>query len=136
MLFADASILPQQASTFAERVDDLFWFVHGLGAFFFLLITGLVIYFSIRYRRGRKGVVPAPSHSLPLEVTWTLVPIILVMAIFVWGFQGYMFMNVPPRNSLDLTVTAQKWSWTFGYPKSRIRSPYIAVSASSFQRSG
>lgn len=116
MLFADAAILPQQASTFSEQVDSLFWFIHGLGAFFFLLITGLVIYFAIRYRRGRPGVTPAPSHSLPLEVTWTVVPVILVMAIFVWGFQGYMFMNVPPRGAIDLTVTAQKWSWTFGYP--------------------
>ena len=115
MLFADA-ILPQQASTFSERVDQLFWFIHGLGAFFFLLITGLVIFFAIRYRRGRAGVTPASSHNLPLEVTWTLVPLILVMAIFFFGFQGYLFMNVAPRGALDLSVTAQKWSWTFGYP--------------------
>lgn len=116
MLFADVAILPEQASTFSGAVDDLFWFIHGLGAFFLLLITGLVIFFAIRYRRGRPGVTPAPSHSLPLEVTWSLVPLVLVMAIFVWGFRGYLFMNVPPRGALDVAVTAQKWSWTFSYP--------------------
>jgi cytochrome c oxidase subunit 2 len=116
MLFADAAILPQQASTFSGPVDDLFWFIHGLGAFFLALITGLIIVFVIKYRRGKRGVTPGPSHNGPLELTWSLVPVILVLSIFVWGFRGYLFMNVPPRGALDVSVTAQKWSWTFAYP--------------------
>ncbi|MFH1279604.1 MAG: cytochrome c oxidase subunit II [Candidatus Eisenbacteria bacterium] len=116
--FKDGSFwMPEQASTVAGGVDRLFDFILYISLFFFLLIVGLMVLFVIRYRR-RKGVDAEKSatHHTALEVTWTVIPLILVGVIFYLGFVGYMNLATPPGNSYEVNVTAQKWSWMFTYP--------------------
>jgi cytochrome c oxidase subunit II len=120
-----ADILPPQSSTFAADVDNLFWFIHWLSLFFLVAISGAAVYFVLRWRRGHKEG-PGPSHNLPMELTWSIVPLILVMAIFLWGFRGYMHMSMPPRGAEVIEVTAQKWSWSFQYSNGQ-NSPDLHV---------
>ncbi len=76
-----------------------------------------MLLFVLRYRR-RPGHEPQPSphHSLGLELTWTIIPLVLVVIIFVVGFRGYMDMVTPPANAYQIMVIGQKWSWAFQYP--------------------
>jgi len=118
-LFAQASEsfwLPPPDSTTAGQVHDLFYFILWVCTFFFLLIVSLMVYFVIRYRR-REGVGPgdAPSHNTPLEITWSVIPLIIVTIIFYWGFVGYMDMRLPPRDSYEIEVVARQWVWQFKY---------------------
>jgi len=109
--------MPVQASAGARGVDRLFTFILIVSVVFFLIIVGLMTYFIIRYRR-RPGV-PAektPEHNTPLEITWTVIPLLLVLVIFAFGFKGYLDMTVPPQNAVEIQVTAQKWNWSFTYP--------------------
>jgi len=109
--------MPPQASTMASQVDTLYYFIFWGSAFFFLLIVGLSTVFVIRYRRREENKLkPRAHHNTPLEVTWTLIPLILVMVVFVWGFKGYMALHVPPANSLDYYVTGKKWLWEVAHP--------------------
>jgi cytochrome c oxidase subunit 2 len=109
--------LPPPESTTAGAVDWLFYFILWISVFFFALIVALMVAFVIRYRR-RPGVEPGQSrsHNLLLEATWSIIPLILVMVIFFFGFEGYMKMRAVPAGSYEIGVVARKWSWSFEYP--------------------
>jgi cytochrome c oxidase subunit 2 len=115
--FDNSFWMPTQASSYAPRVDWVFYFILAITSFFFLLITVVMIIFVIRYRR-RPGHDSQPSahQNMKLEVTWTIIPLIVVVVIFVVGFKGYMDMATPPANSYQIMVIAQRWSWAFQYP--------------------
>ncbi len=110
--------LPKGASTFSPEVRFLWILFFCITVFFTSLIVVLTVFFSIRYRRteNRQHADPSPDHNTPLEITWTVIPLIIVMVIFALGFKYYMNMNVPPTNTYNIGVKAQKWSWTFTYP--------------------
>jgi heme/copper-type cytochrome/quinol oxidase subunit 2 len=109
--------LPKQASTVARSTDNLFNFVLWVSVFFFLLITVLLVYFVIKYRHkpGEKRDVSA-SHSMTLELTWTIIPSILCVFLYYYGFKEYMNLAVEPPNAYEVTVTGKMWQWQFDYP--------------------
>jgi cytochrome c oxidase subunit 2 len=113
--------MPSRASTGAEGVDRVFLFIFGVSVFFFALIVGLMLLFVIRYRR-REGVEAerTATHHLGLELAWTLVPLVLVLAIFYLGFTAYMDLATPPANAYEVNVTGQKWKWLFTYPNGHV----------------
>lgn len=110
--------MPSQASTVAREVDTVFYLIYWISVFFFALIVGLMTWFIIRYRRRRADdqAQPSPTHSLALEVTWTAIPVIVSILLFVVGFKSYMDMTTPPRGAYEISVTGQKWNWLFTYP--------------------
>jgi cytochrome c oxidase subunit 2 len=75
-----------------------------------------MVYFVIRYSRKKN---PRPTNiegHLPLEITWTVIPLILFMGMFYMGWQGYLAELKVPDNAVPIKVTAQMWKWTFEYP--------------------
>jgi len=111
--------LPGANSTIASEVDALFNFILYLSIFFFILVTGGSFYFAWRYRARKAAETPYTaniSHNTKLEIFWTVIPTILVFIIFVWGFQTFLKMNVPPGDAIEIKVTGQKWFWSFNYP--------------------
>ncbi|MCW8137644.1 MAG: cytochrome c oxidase subunit II [Planctomycetota bacterium] len=109
--------LPPQASEQAADVDWLFWFIFYLCTFFFVLIIAVAGYFSWVYRRQTpdQAPLPSPEHNTPLEVFWSVVPLVLVIYIFYVGFTGFMHLSTSPAGSYTIDVVAQKWSWSFRY---------------------
>ena len=118
----DGSWMPVQASTGAPAVDRLFFFILWLSVAFFVLIVGLMVLFVVRYRRRAARTAPdaSPSHNTALELTWTIIPLILVIVIFAWGFKVFMDMSTPPGNAYEVLVTGQKWKWLFTYPNGHV----------------
>lgn len=116
--------MPSEASTGARAVDLAFYFVLWVSVFFFILIVGLMLLFVIRYRRrpGRLTAEHAPRHNLALELTWTIIPVILTAAMFAIGFRTYLDEVTPPANAYEIKVHAQKWKWSFEYPNGYIDS--------------
>ncbi len=114
--------MPVEGSTGAAAVDSVFSLVFWVAAFFFVLIVALMVAFVVRYRRrpGRLDAEASPSHNTPLELTWTLIPIAIVIVIFVWGFKVYLDANTPPANAYEISVTGQKWKWLFTYPNGHV----------------
>ena len=110
--------LPKQASTVAESVDLTFDLITWICYFFFFGISGILIYFVIKYRRkGHEVVAQGPTHNTPLEIIWTVIPMILVVIIFVVGMRGYLNLREAPEGCYEVQVTAQRWSWTFDHTK-------------------
>jgi len=109
--------LPPQASTFARGVDGLqdleIVFFAALGA----LVLGAAALFSLRYRRGRRGLGPTPRVKAPLWLEGGLALFLLATFLVFWwlGFRQYAAMASPPPQTLDVWVTAKQWVWKFAY---------------------
>lgn len=108
---------PPQASTFAQEVDIFYHYILWICIFFFTLIVVGMVLFVMWYRKrpGYEGSHEA-VHNNALEVTWTVIPTLIVIWIFARGTEGYLDMARPPAETIDINVTARKWAWTFQYP--------------------
>ncbi|MBF8302075.1 MAG: cytochrome c oxidase subunit 2 [Candidatus Dadabacteria bacterium] len=91
--------VPEVASNLASKVDAVIWFITVISLVFFILISIFLVYFAIRYRR----------------TIWTIIPSILLIVIFVYGFVVYKDMRTPPEDSLEVTVIGRQWLWQFKY---------------------
>lgn len=106
--------LPEQISPLTSGQDHLFYFVYGLSIFFFVLIVTTMIVFAYRYRRKKKGQKTANIHGNTLiEIVWSVIPAVLFIVIFFWGFFSWLKTSIPPQDSLEVHVTARKWDWFF-----------------------
>ena len=120
-ILAQSAYLPPKASTYAPEVDRVFNAILLITTFFCLLIVAGMLYFAIRYRHrpGHEGG-ESPGHSTALELTWTIVPTIIVLTIFYYGFRGYLDMTVVPPNAYEITVESKMWNWGFVYPNGHV----------------
>src|SRR5262249_54825819 len=110
---------PIQASTFAEKLDKLYWFLISVAGFFSTLIIVLIITFAIIYRR-RPGRIPETSRpSLGLELIWTVVPLILVMVMFLWGADLFLEQSIPPQGAEEVYVVGKQWMWKVQHSNGR-----------------
>ena len=114
--------MPSQASTFAPGIDVLYDFIFSLSIVLFVVLFVVTAYFIIKYRRKTDDQLAVAQiiDNDALELTWTLIPLGLVMLLFVWGFNSYLGMTVPPSDAMDIKVTSKKWNWQFDYPEKKI----------------
>lgn len=82
----------------------------------FLVVAGLLVWSMIRYRR-RGDELPRQIHgNNKLELTWTLIPLLLVIVLFVVTIQGQnKTLQRSIRPALEVDVLAFQWSWRFAY---------------------
>ena len=104
------------ASNFVNSTDSTFFFIVAVSVFFLVLITASMIYFVIKYNRKRNPKAKNIHGNIPLEVTWTVIPTILVLIMFWMGWAGYKNLADAPADAMNVDVTAQMWRWTFTYP--------------------
>ena len=105
---------PEQASTVAPEVDALYAYLWAITIFFSAVITLAIIYFAIRYRRRSASEVPRPRHgSMILEVTWTVIPLLIAMTIFVWAASIYFKVYRTPQQAMEVFVVGKQWMWKF-----------------------
>jgi cytochrome c oxidase subunit 2 len=109
--------MPPANSVNVPDVDVLFYAILAISIFCFVGITVAVVWFSWKYRH-RKGhrAEESSSHNDALEITWTIIPSIVCVIIFLLGWKGFVDLNTPPKHALEVTVVAEKWKWSFKYP--------------------
>lgn len=118
MFLAQGTVwLPEQASTIASELDSLFYFVYWASVVLFVGVVAAMLYLAVKYRRESPEDRPSlVEESKLIEISWVVVPAILVLVVFTWGFQTFIKMGVAPSNSYEITVRGQQWSWLFEYP--------------------
>jgi cytochrome c oxidase subunit 2 len=98
-----------------EVVDQVFFYILAITVFLLGLITFLMVYFVIRYRKKRNPQ-PADIHENTwLEIIWTVVPTLLVLTMFYYGLTGFNFLKKAPIDARKVKVIARQWSWLFEY---------------------
>lgn len=112
-------LIPEQASTFAPKVDLLYYALVVFSVLFSLLVFSLIVVFAIRFRR-RKGqaaqAAATPTANLRVEIVWTAIPFFLSMGLLVWGVNLYVAQERAPNNALDITVVGKQWMWKIQHP--------------------
>jgi cytochrome c oxidase subunit II len=109
-------LLPEQASEVAHQVDWLYFYLWAITAFFTLLIFVLVVYLGLKYRR-KSEVMPAKvGTDMRLEIAWTIIPLVIVMTIFVWGAGLYVKMSRWPNNAMEVYIVGKQWMWKAQHP--------------------
>ena len=103
------------ASNFAQGVDMAFYVILGISVFFLVGITATMIWFVIRYSRKRNPVAKNIKDNTKLEIIWTVIPTILVLVMFYYGWIGYMPMKRVPNGAIEIKATGRMWSWQFVY---------------------
>ena len=111
-------LFPPSASTVAGEMDLLYLFIVSICAFFTIVVTALIIIFTVKFRRKEPGAVGADIHgSLMLELTWTFIPFVLAMAMFGWGAALFFKLATPPSNSMEVFVVGKQWMWKVQHPE-------------------
>jgi cytochrome c oxidase subunit 2 len=113
-MFPGISLFPERASALAADVDNLYYFITAVAAFFAIVVTIFVIYFAAKYRTSDPFAVGARIHgSIPLELAWSIVPFLVSLVIFVWSASVYFDLNRPPDQTLEIYATGKRWMWKF-----------------------
>ena len=99
----------------SNPADDTFFFILGISLTLLGLNTAVMLYFVYRYSRKRHPKAEEVAENTPLEIIWTVIPTILVLAIFYVGWKGFVYMRSAPADAMVVHVTARQWSWTFDY---------------------
>ncbi len=134
-LFLKVDLIPNPASVERGLIDDFLKLLFAIASVFFVVIVTAGIYALLffRRRRGDDTDAPATRGSLPLELTWTLVPLAVVVALGVYGTVVLDRMETPPRTAdpglseITVDVTAFRFGWLFEYPSLGIRSVELGL---------
>lgn len=123
-------MLPPARSTVAAETDALFHFINITSIFLLIGITIAIIYFAIKYRRrSEDDVTPVITHNNKLEITWSVIPLILVLIVFSWGWRGYMTLVTVPDDAYEVRVVAKSWFWEFHYANGTVSVNELHVPA-------
>jgi len=107
------------ASSYADLVDGAFIFILGTSVLLLIGVTFTMIYFVVKYRRSKNPNPAQIEGSVTLETLWTVLPTILVLVMFYYGWAGFKVMRDIPDDAFEVTVHSQMWSWVFEYPDGR-----------------
>jgi cytochrome c oxidase subunit 2 len=107
------------ASNFVNSVDRLTLLIFLISLFFLVAITATMIYFVFRYNMKRSPKSEHIEGNVTLEIVWTIIPVILVGIMFIYGWRDWKMMKSPPKNAFAIKSTARMWSWSFSYPNGK-----------------
>jgi cytochrome c oxidase subunit II len=81
-----------------------------------LFVLLLLLFVIVRFRRGANPVPSRTTHNTTLEVVWTLVPVLILVAIAVPSIRLLAHQYNPPKADITVKATGNQWYWTYTYP--------------------
>jgi cytochrome c oxidase subunit II len=122
--------LPEDASREAGRIDFVFWFVIAICIAIFAIVAAAMIYAVARFRVQDDDFEDGPpihGHT-GLEITWTVIPFLLVTAIAIVSAIVLSRNDAQAQDTLRINVTAQQFAFTFNYPDAKnVTSPVLRL---------
>jgi len=113
--------LPRPAAREASRIDFTIWFVIVICIVIFAIVAAAILYSVVRFRArpdDHEDGPPIHGHT-GLEITWTLIPMLLVTAIAIVSAIVLARDGAQGKNVLRVNVTAQQFAWSFSYPDAK-----------------
>jgi cytochrome c oxidase subunit 2 len=112
-------LLHAAASTQASRTDAIFLAMLLLCGTVAIVLLVLVVWFSLRYRRGRDVDRTPPRQMKGIELAWTVTPLLIFFGVFGWAARDYVTMADPPADALPVSVVARQWMWKLQHRSGR-----------------
>jgi cytochrome c oxidase subunit II len=110
--------LPDQASKEGERIDFVFWFVTAICIAIFSVVASLSVYSLVKFRAkpdDDSDGPPVHGHT-GIEIVWTVIPLVLVLAMIVVSSVALAQNDREPANAMRVEVLGQQFAWTVAYP--------------------
>jgi cytochrome c oxidase subunit 2 len=104
-----------QASNFVKGVDTTFLIILGISFFFLIFLTVLMLIFIYKYNRKKNPKATQIEGSTTLEIVWTVIPLLLTLLMFYFGWSGYKPMTKVPDDAMEITVYGRMWNFMFEY---------------------
>lgn len=109
--------LLESASTIAGRIDLIFLTLMAISSLFIIGISGLVIFFAVKYRRGTNANrLGAPTANTKMEIGWMVMLLVIGLPMFGWAAFTYFIDNTAPADALEIHVIAKQWMWKMQHP--------------------
>ncbi len=117
----NVQIAPEQASTIAPQIDLVLYVLTGLSVFFFFAVCLVLMFLAIRYRKGTKvnRTIGDPHGGTALELTWTIIPTIMAIAMFFWATVVFFQYSRIPDDAMEVLVTGKQWMWKIQHPNGK-----------------
>ena len=113
-------IFPEAASDMAGKTDNLYWALLCLSALVCLVVFVPGTYFLFKYRHGHPADRrPVELPEVKIEVTWTVVPTLILICFYVWGAKHYFAIERPPAGGMDVDVVGKQWMWKIQHPEGK-----------------
>ena len=81
-----------------------------------IFVLGLLVWTIVRYRRGANPTPSRTTHNTAIEVVWTLVPVLILVAIAIPSIRLIRAQYSPPPADVTIKVIGNQWYWTYQYP--------------------
>ena len=106
------------ASPVRVQIDALYNELLVIIALVALLVMALLIYVIVRYNARRNPIPSTTSHNTLIEIIWTTVPVLILLAIAIPSFKLIYYIGeaTAQHPGMTLKITAHQWYWTYKYP--------------------
>jgi cytochrome c oxidase subunit II len=119
-MFQGFPLRPEQASTIAEGIDHLYYFLTAVDLFFTVIIFATIFYFAVKYRRRSEHERPPRVKTyMALELTWTIIPTLICVVMFVWSSSLFIRNARPPAAASEIFVVGKQWMWKLQHPEGK-----------------
>lgn len=108
-----------------EDVDRAFAFIFIVALIFIVGITGFMIWIAIRYNAKKVEKARQFRGNNTLEVIWTVIPLILVLFMFYFGWVGFAKMRTVPDDALVVKAIGRMWEWEFDYGEGKLSKDLV-----------
>jgi cytochrome c oxidase subunit II len=115
------------ATPVMEQITDFHTYVTIIITLIALFVLALMIYVMVRFNERRNPDPSRTSHNTPLEVAWTVIPILILVAIAIPSFRLLFAQYDFPKPDVTITATGSQWYWSYEYPDEDIRFDSIMV---------
>jgi len=103
------------ASNYVSTFNTSFYLIAGISLLLLLGLTFIMLFFVFRYNRKKNKTAIQNEGNTLLEIIWTVVPVLLALLMFYYGWEGWKPMSKAPPNAMNITTTARMWSFSFLY---------------------
>jgi len=114
------------ASNFVSSFNTSFYFIAIISLLLLIGLTVIMLYFVFRYNNKRNKTAIQIEGNTALEIIWTVIPILLSLAMFYYGWAGWKPMTKAPKDAINITSTARMWSFSFKYENGK-QSPDLII---------
>jgi cytochrome c oxidase subunit 2 len=90
----------------------LLWVIAAISAF----VLALLIIIIVRFNSRANPVPTRTTHNTPLEIIWTIVPVIILAVIAVPSFRLLFLELDVPTPDITIKATGKQWFWSYSYP--------------------
>jgi len=112
------TLFPEAASNFASEVDMLYYFEIAVSVVMTVLIFAAIFIFAIKYRRRSPNEIPRQIEgSMLLEITWSIIPFLVMLVMCGWGAKIGFDEYAPPTDAYNIYVVGKQWMWKVQYPE-------------------